>query len=148
MHCDDTPNDNPFIPLEWAMSHHTHSDEEYVGKLRKTLQWWDRWRWLGVAFYAAIFAAFVFAGSKLVSLARHTSSVFGDVSSTIELVAIPSAMLGVYLGFIFGKSSYAAMLLLCGMRTERLLLRYHDRQHAIEMKAGDRHPTEPCDQDQ
>jgi len=143
MNTNSSASENPFIPLSWATRSQQQSEEEYISNLRKTLQWWDHWRWVGVALYAAIFTGIVGVGCQSLSLIRGLQPVFADLEPKVELVFLPAAAAGMTFGFLFYKSVWMVMALIGGLKAERLLIKYHDRRPVLETSGKQVELTEP-----
>ena len=123
MHDTDYQHD-PFLPLR-PISQPKTSDEEYVAKIAKSLQWWDRWRWLAVLFHLAILGAIIWFGFSAVALVQNLQNMWGN--QLPEEVVLIGIILGLKVGFSFHFSLMGVINALAGFRSERLLVQYFNK---------------------
>ena len=101
------------------------SDEEYVSRIRRGVRLYERWRWWLAAFYGAGFVGFcvlcVFAGHLVAGLGQLVNAQ----QPALAGLAI-GAMIGLLVGGVGFKIVHGVGFAFSSLRTERLLLRYHD----------------------
>jgi len=107
----------------------TVTDEDYVERVRHTVQVLDRWRrafqvfWITVLFASVgILAAMVYLLDLLMQGNRMPLLIQGFVVGVL---------LGAILGLLAVKNAHGMASSLQPLRTERLLLRYHDALIAL-----------------
>jgi hypothetical protein len=105
------------------------SDEEYVEKVRKSVLFWDRFRFWAFPVQLGILVA-------LMSLCAWGIHAFAGLMAGPAPAGFPQgiwqgfsfgAIAGLVLAFLFGKIIDGFTHLRPGLRTERLLVEYHDR---------------------
>ena len=116
----------PFLPL-LPFSRQKTPDYEYVAKIAKSLQWWDRWRWLAILFHVAILAAVIWLGFSTVEIVQGFRGLWPNQNQN----AMPESVvliLGLKIGFFFHSSLMGVLIAFAGFRTERLLVQsFEDR---------------------
>ena len=129
---------DPFLPLR-PISQPKTSDEEYVAKIAKSLQWWDRWRWLAVALHLAILGAVIWFGFSVVTLVRNFQDMWGNQNPNVlpEGVVLIGIILGLKVGFFLHSSVMGVITAVAGFRTERLLVQYFNRLQADTTDPGE-----------
>lgn len=118
---------NPFLPLHSTFPA-KQSDKQYVDKIAKSLQSWDRWRWFAILFHAGIVSGVIWFGYNAVNTIQKFQGMWDNNNQN----ALPQGLvLGIIIGLSLGyflHSSVAGLLnALGGFRTERLLVE-HFRQ--------------------
>jgi fatty acid desaturase len=97
------------------------SDKEYVERVRRSILWYDRFRWLMVVFYLAATAALVSLGFILIDFVLR-----GPMPGAWAGFAF-GGLLGLLLGKLTHKVGHGLAQALDGAnRSERLLVRYYD----------------------
>ncbi|TWT29128.1 hypothetical protein KOR42_55830 [Thalassoglobus neptunius] len=128
---------DPFLPLQ-PLSRQKSSDEEYVAKIAKSLQRWDRWRWCAVLFYVAFLGAVIWLGFRTVATVRFFHGMWGNQNQAPlaeEIVAV-GVILGLNVGFLFHSSLMGLATAFTGFRNERLLVKYFNRlQASVEISS-------------
>jgi hypothetical protein len=130
---------DPFLPLR-PISRPKSSDEEYVGKIAKSLQWWDRWRWLAILLHVAILGVVIWFGFRVVALVDEFHRIWGNQNQNLmprQLVLI-GIILGLKVGFFFYGSLMSLINAVAGFRSERLLVQYFNQ---LQSKADDPNGT-------
>jgi len=110
-------------------------DDKYVAKLRRTIAWWDRWRYWMILLHVILLACVswmtVRLSQTLLELAEPE-----DVPFTIV-----GLLLGAVVGFSFGWMFYGLLqglvTAISGFRSERLLLQYYDSANAQSTEDND-----------
>jgi len=127
MHDTDHQHD-PFLPLR-TFSRPRTSDEEYVAKIAKSLQWWDRWRGLAILFHVAILGAVIWIGLSVVALVQKLQGVWGNQNQNVmpQEVVLIGIILGLKVGFFFHGSLMGVINAVAGFRSERLLVQYFNQ---------------------
>jgi len=106
------------------------SDEELIVEIRKTIDFWDRWRYGRIIFAAILVAVWIW----LLSIA--ITGILRMDQSEVESMALFWGEIGMLIGFLVGffgsiVISYLTIFL-TGFRSERLLLKYYDEQHSSD----------------
>jgi hypothetical protein len=91
----------PFGPLAALIHRRQPDDVQYIDKLRKTLHWWDRWRWLGIALHGAILAAMICLGYRFAMLTREMQALFPGANPNADQVVFLAACVGANTGLCF-----------------------------------------------
>lgn len=129
---------DPFLPLR-PISQPKTSDEEYVAKIAKSLQWWDRWRWLAVLFHLAILGAVIWFGLSVVALVQTLQGMWGNQNPNVlpEEVVLIGIILGLKVGFFLHSSLMGVINAVAGFRSERLLVQYFNKLQAETTDSGE-----------
>ena len=129
---------NPFLPLQ-AISRPKTSDEKYVARIAKSLQWWDRWRWLAVLFHLAILSAVIWLGFNAVAFVQNLQGMWGNKNPNglPEEVVLIGIILGLKVGFMLHSSVMGVINAVAGFRSERLLVQYFNKLQADTMDSGE-----------
>jgi hypothetical protein len=133
--------ESPFEPFTRLFQRRAVSDDEFVEKLRKSLRWWDRWRWAGVALHGAIIATVLWLAFQFVKLLQGMQALFPQQNPMPDEVFLICVVLGAKLGLLLHGSAWALMNNLVGMRSERLLVKCYD---AMNPKAVEGDHTIPA----
>jgi hypothetical protein len=115
-----------FLPLSRRLQGRL-PDAEYIERVRKSVRWWDRWRWAGVALYLVIIATIIWLAFRLVDLLRALQAPVLLQNAQIEAIVLIGIIAGLHLGFIAHSAIWGVIQALAGLRNERLLIQYHDR---------------------
>jgi nitrate reductase NapE component len=100
------------------------SDEEYIEKIRKSVLFWDRFRCWATPVLLVILAAFLWFCVWVVQILAGPGPA--GVPQGMWQGFSFGAVTGLFLAFMFGKITHGFITLRPGLRTERLLLEYHD----------------------
>jgi len=134
---------SPYLPLQSIFSPRT-SDEEYVARIAKSLQWWDRWRSVAILFHVAVVAGVVWLGFSAVDLIKKFQGMLGNQNVMAEETVIIGIMLGLTVGIHLQKSVLGVIDALAGLRTERLLVQHFKLlTTGAESQFGDHHANTP-----
>jgi hypothetical protein len=114
------------------------SDAEFVERVRRSIAWYERFRWPAVIFYLALTAGLIGLGVAL----------FNFIQAAPMPGVWPGFFIGVILGALFGKLAYKighglAIALTGSHRSEELLVRYHDALHEVAIKSVQDKNIEP-----
>ena len=101
-----------------------NSDEEYIAKIRRTVEWYDRWRnWL-IALYTGLligtFAMAAFFVRGLVGVAPLINA------QAVQIGLVLGMVLGSSMGIHLHSLGFALVNAVSGWRSERLLLKCLD----------------------
>ncbi len=102
------------------------SDEEYLEKLRGSIRWWDRWRWVGVAINLIMIGATLYLANSAMVLVKGMQQMELVAKAPSEVPVLLGVALGFQLGFLMHTAVLGAFFGLRGLRNERLLLKYFD----------------------
>jgi hypothetical protein len=102
------------------------TDEEHVQRVRRTIASWDRWRRWFLAFYAAMGLLVLGLAVAMTRLVDRLQGIPGNNAPGAWLGFIVGLMLATMLGFLMLSVVHGLIMSLSSLRTERLLLRYHD----------------------
>jgi hypothetical protein len=111
-----------FEPLTSLIRPRQSSDAVYIERMRKSLLWWDRWRWIGVAVYVVVIVALLCVMLNLVEVVREL-----EFFEQPEMLVFIGVGIGASLGFNLHHCVWGLILMLSGLRSERLLVQYRDR---------------------
>ncbi len=119
----------PFLPMRPKTS-----DEVYIAKIAKSLQWWDRWRWLAILLHVAILGAVIWFGFSVVALVQKLQGMWGNQNPNVvpEGVVLIGIILGLKVGFFFQSSLMGVVNAVAGCRSERLLVEDSGRHQACK----------------
>ena len=128
---------DPFLPLR-PFSRPKISDEDYVARIAKSLQLWDRWRWLAILFHLAILVAVIWFGFSVVVLVQKLQGMWGNQNQNAlpEGVVLIGIILGLKVGFFLHTSLMGIINALAGFRSERLLVEYFNRLYDEAADSG------------
>ncbi len=113
---------NPSFGRMAAIIHRREpNDIQYIEKMRRTLRWWDRWRWFGIALHVALLAALVWLGYKFEPLNGEMQAAFPGANA--DQVVLVAALVGITFGLMFHHSVWSILTALSGLRSERLRIR-------------------------
>lgn len=140
MHVEHSVHAPPFGPLSAYIHRRISDDATYIESLRKTLVWWDRWRWLGIVTHVGILVALVYLGDEFLSFIRGMQAMFPGANPNVDAVILAGACAGLTFGLMLQGSVWAIITAVSGLRTERLLVEYYDRQRVQDSCGStDRH---------
>jgi hypothetical protein len=111
------------------------SDEEYVARVRAGVAMHQRWRGWLVGLYGAALVAFL----GLAVLGANLAARFGQLAGGRAPALLGfgcGALLGVVSGGVGLKAAHGLWFALSALRTERLLLRYHDALADLAQASG------------
>ena len=124
---------SPFCPPKSSIRDRQQSDADYIEKLRKSVRSMDRWGRCLVAFHVTIIVVVLLMASKVFEVLQQLGPMFSPQFQTPSLSFTLGIALGAKIGFWVLCSMAAIVQVLFGMRTERLLIKYYDRQVAGEV---------------
>lgn len=100
------------------------SDDEYIARLRRSISFWDRWRFWLILFHVGLLVVATWLFSKAIPL------LLGLAQPADAPFAILGFVTGAIIGITFGWTIYGIihglMSGLKGFRAERLLLVYYE----------------------
>ena len=99
------------------------SDEKHVDHIRRTVSRMDRWRRPLLVFWIAVLIAYL--GLYIATIVIVGQLVLGKNNILIAGFFV-GTILGAMLGQLAAKLAHALLTTLNSLRTERLMLRYHD----------------------
>ena len=102
------------------------TDEEHVQRVRRTVTSWDHWRRWYVAFYATLGLLVLGLVVAMTRLIDWLQGMPGNNAPGAWLGFIVGAALGIKIGFLAFTVVHGLLMSLSSLRTERLMLRYHD----------------------
>lgn len=122
---DDVDARQPFQPFHQHFVQRQGEDAAFLEKIRRSVAWWDRWRWLGVVLHAAIIGFVVWLSFQIVELIQWMN---GPAPQGVmpETVVVLGVVLGAKMGFLLQQAVWGALMSLGGFRAERLAIAYHD----------------------
>jgi hypothetical protein len=132
----------PFRPLHRLFVRHQGDDAEYLEKMRRSIGWWDRWRWLAVAVHVTIIILVVWGSFHIVESIRFLNGLApqGAMPETVVLLGV---VLGLKLGIVLEHSIGSLLMGIGGLRAERLAIAYHDAIEQHCRRQGNGEPEHP-----
>jgi uncharacterized metal-binding protein len=106
------------------------SDDVYVERIRRGVAFGERCRILLLSFNLLMICGAVWLGIEMVELLQKFAQPTN--APAVPLIFVSTAMVGLSLGLMISHAAHGIFSNLIGFRTERLLLKYHDRQSASD----------------
>lgn len=104
------------------------TDDEYVDKIQRSIDRWDRWGiWLMLG-YAAIIIAMIW---WIVDMMQGLPGLIGQLNIPAQQGAQIGGAIGLGIGFSFSGVIGVFVMAGMGFRRERLLLKYYDASHVM-----------------
>jgi len=117
-------------------------DDEYIAKLRRSIAWWDRWRFWMILFHVGLLVAATWVFSRvipvLIGFAQPANVPF------VLLGFVTGTVVGIGFGWIIYGILHGLISALGGFRAERLLLKHLDAQDS-EQSESDQHAEQESD---
>jgi hypothetical protein len=111
-------------------------EEELIDRLRRTLAFWDRWRYWSIVAHIGLLAAVL----SLYVLGGQVFMRLGQNGNLALLGFAAGALMGMVLGWATAGIIHGLIFSIAGFQSERLLLRYYDSVHdaqSAEESGGD-----------
>lgn len=122
---DDRDAPQSFHPFPRCFVRSSGDEAAYIERMRRSIAWWDRWRWLGVAFHVILIGLVLWGSTCIVELIRRFHGMDPQAAMP-ETVVLLGVTLCAKLGFILQHSAGGLLNAIFGLRTERLAIAYHD----------------------
>ena len=100
------------------------TDDEYIARLREQMSSWERWRFRLILLNISMIAVAIWILSNGIAIILRLMAAANVPFAKQGIVT--GIMLGCVMGFSISGMVQNLMLLLFGLRSERLLLRYHE----------------------
>lgn len=110
------------------------SDDEYIEKLRRSMEFWNRWRYVMLIANIGLIIAFGVVAERGVMFVLNMALPPGNAPANWPLAGfVCGATMGMAMGWFSWHSLQQLIEAIGGFRSERLLLKYYDAFHTGQL---------------